>query len=41
MPINILCIYRSPTTDTNTFIKTLSKVIKENKKITIQFLHVI
>lgn len=28
-PINVLCIYRSPSTDESTFLKTLSKVINE------------
>jgi len=28
-PINILCVYRSPSTDVRSFIETLNKVIKE------------
>lgn len=31
LPINILCIYRSPSTDISSFIETLSKIIKEHK----------
>lgn len=30
VPINILCVYRSPNTDNYVFIKTLSDLIKEN-----------